>query len=529
MFIAQYLKAHGNNTIVLDAACGDEQVDYTQWSQVFLSHPELFEYFDAYIVYQDFGKARKLVITQLQKGEMLWKISPENVLYRDKEGTLAFSKPSHIDENELFGLFTSYFYSLENAYWRPSTGYVHNMRMFPYKCYWSACHFCTINSSHLFPYNPTQTKRYIDALILFLKKNQAHLGHIYFLDEAVSPKDMLYFATELIKNDIKIGYFIRTRFEEAYSKENCKILRQSGLVLCGVGLEAATDAINISVNKGQNLTLADKLQIIKNFDEAQICLHIFSIVGFPHETTKEMLRTKLFLQHCFLAQKQVVYGVNIFGLNVGSYMAAHLDNFGIRLLPSASESGISFDLRLRYAQSPQKTKLTKDIQEELNLLQLLPWVKAEDKPSGWSSQSFWIFIFRTFRYYPIRHLFAQDIFKWYRDINISLLALSNADLYHTKVTLSPYLQFIDQKNDTYLVKEWSSFRSLVCTLPEVRFLQSYDENKTLGENLEIGSPIDRARVRIFLENYFLLSSRTFPDSLKNFVAKKFDDTPSSFL
>jgi len=315
MFVAKYLKEHGNNTIVLDASAGDEQVDYTQWSKVFLAHPELFTYFDAYIVYQDYNKTRSLLLDHLSNAKPLDELSPDNVVYRDKSGELTFKKPTRMDEDELFDVFCNLYHQPARLRWRASIGYYMGMRLFPYKCYWSGCHFCTINSSYLFPYMKENTHRYIDATLDFFESQQGRVDHLFFQDEALHPSDMEYFAHEVIRRKIRLSFSVRARFESAYTPEFCKLMHDAGMHFCGIGLESATDAINASVNKGQEPNIREKLQIIKNFVDAGIAFHNYAILGFPHETSEEVMRTFLFLKNCMRSISNYGATPNTFGLN----------------------------------------------------------------------------------------------------------------------------------------------------------------------------------------------------------------------
>jgi hypothetical protein len=126
-----------------------------------------------------------------------------------------------------------------------------NIRMYPFRCYWSSCFFCTINkgNENIFPHNDfDRVKEYVDIVIEYIQKEKPY--YINFIDEAIFPAALEYFVDRILELGIKINYRYRARFDEKYlSGEFLEKLYKSGARYCGVGLESASERINKMFNK----------------------------------------------------------------------------------------------------------------------------------------------------------------------------------------------------------------------------------------------------------------------------------------
>jgi hypothetical protein len=74
-----------------------------------------------------------------------------------------------------------------------------NLRMYPFKCYYNACHFCTINhgNDYVFPHNDIPlVKEYVDHIIEFIKKEK--VVYLNFIDEAIHPEILEYFVDTVL-------------------------------------------------------------------------------------------------------------------------------------------------------------------------------------------------------------------------------------------------------------------------------------------------------------------------------------------
>ena len=113
-----------------------------------------------------------------------------------------------------------------------------------------------------------------------------------------------------------------------------------------VGLESGSQRVNDIINKG--VDLGDAGVIIKNFHDAGILLHVFSIVGIPGETKEDALMTYNFFKrwHRWLKLDWVVYHLYLLEQ---SLLAQRAPEFGLELTPLPDDYLVEF---MRY--KPEK-------------------------------------------------------------------------------------------------------------------------------------------------------------------------------
>ncbi len=219
--LAKGLKERGN-VVVIDATRANEQSDFILWVEKFKGHPELFDIFDYYVAYQDYGRTLNELIRRIGAGESTESL--ENLAMRSSDGSVSFKKPKPIPEDELYANFVRAYYASDRFVSRIGGKKSAYLRMFPYKCYWSSCFFCTINSTHLYDYRENMRK-YVVACVDFIEKYG--LEYVFFGDEAIRAEDMVAFADELLSRRVKVLYRFRTRFDEAFDDATCAKLAKS--------------------------------------------------------------------------------------------------------------------------------------------------------------------------------------------------------------------------------------------------------------------------------------------------------------
>ena len=153
--------------------------------------------------------------------------SPSNIVYF-RNSKAFFEKPTENNPETLFQAFTSYFYDPQSIY-RTNDIRSAYTRLFPYKCFWSSCFFCTINSTNPYTYHK-ENRPYIEACVDFIEQN--NVGEIAFGDEAIHVNDILSFAQMIIERNITVIFRFRTRFDMGYTEKACKILAQAGARFC---------------------------------------------------------------------------------------------------------------------------------------------------------------------------------------------------------------------------------------------------------------------------------------------------------
>ena len=400
--LAQGLKERGN-VVVIDATRANEQSDFVLWVEKFKGHPELFELFDYYLAYQDYGRTLNELVRRIGTSEPTGDL--ENLATFSDNGEVVFKKPKPIPENELYDNFVRAYYASDRFVSRIGGKKSAYLRMFPYKCYWSSCFFCTINSTHLYDYREDMRK-YVVACVDFIEKYG--LEYVFFGDEAIRAEDMVAFADEILSRGVKVSYRFRTRFDEAFDDDCCKKLAESGARYCGIGLECASDRVSALINKGHELSIAKKSEIIGNFDRNGIPFHSYAILGLPGETTEEMLMTHVFLKKNAEGRANFHCTPNTFGLNYGSVYAKHPDKFGLELLESGEEKNF-LRLRFDFKKNPKYALLQVKIAENVHKVQFLAFFNPENP--ALHPTDFWNFIDRSGLYYHMKSLLPGNPYR----------------------------------------------------------------------------------------------------------------------
>lgn len=303
--IAAKMKSLGKKT-VLDFTNANEQADFTQWVSAFMRNPEIFKRFDAAVVFEDYGHALSKIVSSFRHGDGVPE-NIENVAYL-ADGEVRFTKPSPISEEDLFSRFTKHFHGGYHP--RTMAGKrISTVRLLPYKCYWSSCFFCTINSTHLYQYQKDHSG-YLDTCLDYVEKNG--IGYLYLADEAIHPDDILGFAKKILERGLDITYRFRARFDSKFDDEACALLAKSGARYVGIGLECASDRVSGLINKGNELSIVEKSKIIDSFERAGIPFHNYAILGLPGERQDEMYETFLFLSKNVRDRENYTCSPNIF-------------------------------------------------------------------------------------------------------------------------------------------------------------------------------------------------------------------------
>ncbi|MSR13210.1 MAG: radical SAM protein [Gammaproteobacteria bacterium] len=204
-------------------------------------------------------------------------------------------------------------------------------------CYFNRCKFCDI------PYiNHISRKAYrlrdvekIAADINTLAERFA-CRHFLITDEALSPKLLVKLADALapVKSH---GYSFTgyARLEAGFTPEVCVRLHEMGLRKLYFGLESADQATLDHMDKGTEADVAP--EVLQNCASAGINFHLFSIIGFPQETTAAAHTTCDFL----LAQRPAIdrpgnsLDMHPFGLELRTDYFRDREAFQIEIAPEA--------------------------------------------------------------------------------------------------------------------------------------------------------------------------------------------------
>ena len=192
-----------------------------------------------------------------------------------------------------------------------------SVRLFTESCFWQKCTFCTINSGWKNKKGPDRLTEKVEARIdSILKSLLVHPCDIlFFQDEAIESSILLYFADEVIRLGIKTNFCCRTRITKNFTKENCLLLSTAGFTNISMGLECVSDRVSKLMNKREcELTMNEISDIFDNFENANINIHLYSILGFPSETKDETNETLTFLESILRNYNYFSYTANVFYL-----------------------------------------------------------------------------------------------------------------------------------------------------------------------------------------------------------------------
>lgn len=401
--IAEKLKKLGKK-VVLNFTRANEQADFTQWIAGFQNNGEAFDFLDAVVVYEDYGAALGTAVGAFLEGRPLPDGS-ENLIFRGSDGTVRFKKPAPPAPEELFRRFEAYFHS--DAKERRIGGKkIATVRLYPYRCYWSSCFFCTINTTHLYAYKNDRSE-YLDSCLDYVQKHG--IGYLYLADEAVNPDDILEFARKIVERGIDLTYRFRTRFDRRYDEAACELLARSGARYVGIGLECASDRVSELINKGNELTLVEKTKVISAFEKAGIPFHNYAILGLPGETQEEMYETFLFLSKNVRSRDNYTCSPNVFGLNKGSAYEKHGEKFGVKVLDKPA-SKTSLRLRIEMAKTALYAESQRQFALEIHRQQFLEFC-APESVSGTVPREFWDFVDRTGAFYHLKAFHRKSPYR----------------------------------------------------------------------------------------------------------------------
>lgn len=152
-------------------------------------------------------------------------------------------------------------------------------------CYWGKCTFCDISLDYIKIYEPIAANILcdrIEELIAATGQNGFH-----FVDEAAPPALMRALALEILKRKIAVTWWTNIRFEKAFTRDLCMLLKASGCIAVSGGLEVASDRLLQLIDKG--VTVEQVAKVTRNFTEAGVMVHAYLMYGYPTQTIQETI------------------------------------------------------------------------------------------------------------------------------------------------------------------------------------------------------------------------------------------------
>ncbi len=488
--------------IVIDFSCGNEQFDFTQWVDLIItSWKVFFQSYDYYIIDRDFwigiNWIQKYLEGKIVKNEL------RNVIFYNE--WVCYNK---IDDNDItidiFSDFIGETFSWKN-FWLILGEKAIFGRFLPYKCYWSNCNFCAINSQNKFTYNTKYSYDYfIDKWIVYIKKYD--IKSLNFKDEAMPPGVIMSFARKVIQNKLKINYQIRTRFETIYTYENCKILAASGCSYMGMWLESAVERINEEIwNKWNFISIKDKLRIIHNFDKAGVAFHSYSIMWFPWETDRESAMTYKFLKANIIYSNYYTCTPNIFWLMKWPEIFANKEKYWIEVRQEDLDNPFMLVYWFTCNWKERNISLLKKFEGDLHKTQFLPWLKENKNIAG---RPFWDYIDRSYTFYLLKRYHESNPFYSFMNINKELSKKSFNSLLKCRFNISNYTQIIEGKSQRTLLYDWVGCEDIDIVGTSTELFSNYCDSETLWENIsELGLELTedlKVSIRVLIKKRIFL-------------------------
>lgn len=164
-------------------------------------------------------------------------------------------------------------------------------------CYWGKCTFCDTSLPYIAAYEPLTASLLADRMEELIA--QTGTTGFHFVDEAAPPALMRALALEIIRRKMVVSWWTNIRFEKAFTRDLCLLLKVSGCIAVSGGLEVASDRLLALIQKG--ITVKQVAQVNRNFTEAGIMVHAYLMYGFPTQTAQETIDSLEMVRQMFAA------------------------------------------------------------------------------------------------------------------------------------------------------------------------------------------------------------------------------------
>lgn len=210
-------------------------------------------------------------------------------------------------------------------------------------CYWGKCTFCDISLPYIRDYEPIAAALICDRMEYLMQQTQQSGFH--FVDEAAPPALMKEVALEIIRRRLVVTWWTNIRFEKAFTRDLCILLRESGCVAVSGGLEVASDRLLALIKKG--VSLEQVTHVTKNFRSAGILVHAYLMYGYPTQTTQETIDSLEVVKQLFEQDLLQSAFWHQFALTVHSPIASEPERYGIQILQTTKGTFANNDLEFK--------------------------------------------------------------------------------------------------------------------------------------------------------------------------------------
>ncbi|MBZ0298669.1 MAG: B12-binding domain-containing radical SAM protein [Anaerolineae bacterium] len=158
-------------------------------------------------------------------------------------------------------------------------------------CYFGKCAFCNVGYGEAESFSQLRAEQLAEQMLTL--RREYNVEHIFFADEAVTPRNLRHLAPILQAEGTPLHWGGCLRFERAITGDILEEIGKAGCRMILFGLESASEAIINFMVKGTELD--DMSRILHESHAAGIWNHTFFFFGFPTETLENAQETVNFL------------------------------------------------------------------------------------------------------------------------------------------------------------------------------------------------------------------------------------------
>lgn len=158
-------------------------------------------------------------------------------------------------------------------------------------CYFGKCAFCNVGYGEPESFSQLRAQQLAEQMLTLHERYGVR--HIFFSDEAVTPRNLRDLSRILQKQGSPVRWGGCVRFEKVITKPLLEQMVAGGCRMILFGLESASAAIIDHMVKGTQLEHMSR--ILRESAEAGIWNHTFFFFGFPGETLEDAQETVNFL------------------------------------------------------------------------------------------------------------------------------------------------------------------------------------------------------------------------------------------
>ena len=190
-------------------------------------------------------------------------------------------------------------------------------------CYFGKCAFCNVGYGEPETFSQLRAEQLAEQMLDLRRKYG--VDHIFFSDEAVTPRNLKHLSALLADLDPPMQWGGCTRFEKVIDRPLLDQMVAGGCRMILFGLESASDPIMQAMIKGTELEHMSR--ILRESGEAGIWNHTFFFFGFPGETIDDAQQTVNFLY----AHKPYIHSAALGTFLMERYSPAHRfpESFGV--------------------------------------------------------------------------------------------------------------------------------------------------------------------------------------------------------